>query len=326
MRYAKFIKSGQKIGICAPSAGVGNKIEDFENALSVLSNQGYKIQETKSVRANNDRSTSGKNRAKELDELVCDKNIDMIMCATGGDYMLEIMPYVNFDNIDKNPKWIMGYSDPTNILYTVTTKLDIATLYGFNASSYGRNSKDEKDNLSIISGKLVKQSSSKKHISFLKEINGETKYDTDTKWLCKQDEITIKGRLIGGCLDCIDKLIGSEFDYTKQFIERYKDDGIVYYFDIFAMTPLSVYLTLLQMHNAGYFKYCKGVLIGRIAIPNIENKKFDYIKAIDKAMGKIPHIMEMDIGHSSPRMTLINGGLIEVNYSKGKGSIKQKLS
>lgn len=325
MRYAKFIKRGQRIGICAPSAGVGHKLLDFEKALKVLLNEGYKVKETKSVRANSDRSASGKQRAKELDELVLDNHVDMIMCATGGDYMFEILPYVNFDNIDKNPKWIMGYSDPTNILYTVTTKLDIATLYGFNASSYGENTKDEKDNLKIISGKLVKQSSSKKHISFLKEIAGETKYDSETKWICKQDDIVIKGRLIGGCLDCIDKIIGTEYDYTNQFVERYKDDGIVYYFDIFAMTPLNVYLTLLQMKYAGYFKYCKGVLVGRIAIPNIENKKFDYIKAINLALGKIPHIMEMDIGHSSPKMTLINGGLIEVNYSKGKGSIKQKL-
>ena len=55
-----------------------------------------------------------------LDELVKDEDVDMILCAAGGDFMLEMMPYVNFDHIRENPKWICGMSDPTNLLFTVT--------------------------------------------------------------------------------------------------------------------------------------------------------------------------------------------------------------
>ena len=51
----------------------------------------------------------------------------------------------------------------------------------------------------------------------------------------------------------------------------------------------------------------------------------DYIKAADKVLKKIPHICEMDIGHTTPYMTLINGALIDVRYRQGKGSIAFKL-
>ena len=267
MIFPEFIKKGQKIGICAPSAGMGNNIEDFKQGLNILKDEGYKIKVTKSCYNKGIVSTGKIKRAKELDELVVDKNIKMIICATGGDFMHEILPHVNFENIINNPKWIMGYSDPTNLLYPLTTKYDIATIYGFNSGYRYNQGRFQKENLKMISGKTIKQKSYNKYQEFLESINGEEKYLHEVKWLSKEN-INIEGRVIGGCLDVIQFLIGTKFDGTKDFINRYKEDGIVYYFDIFSMAPENVYYTLSQMKNAGYFDYCKGILIGRIAFPS----------------------------------------------------------
>lgn len=35
------------------------------------------------------------------------------------------------------------------------------------------------------------------------------------------------GRLLGGCLDCLVNLKGTEFDKTVEFVEKYKEDGII---------------------------------------------------------------------------------------------------
>ena len=43
MIYPKFLNSGDTIGICAPSAGVGKKINEFEKSLNTLKKEGYKI-------------------------------------------------------------------------------------------------------------------------------------------------------------------------------------------------------------------------------------------------------------------------------------------
>ena len=325
MKYPDFIKKGSKIGICAPSAGVGKKLEEFELSNEVLASKGYRIKETASVRVNNERSASGKKRAAELDELVQDKDVDMILCAAGGDFMLEMMPYVNFDHIKENPKWICGMSDPTNLLFPVTTMLDIATLYGTNGAgfTYDR-SRPQSTFFRYIEGDIVKQNSYNRYITFLDMINENHVY-YPVKWQSKKEELRIEGRLIGGCLECIEKLIGTKFDHVNAFIDRYKDDGIVWFFDVFNMSSYNFYLTLLQLESAGWFRHCKGVLIGRVCFPNVEDKKLDYIKAADKVLKKIPHICEMDIGHTTPYMTLINGALIDVRYRQGKGSIAFKL-
>lgn len=326
MRYPNFLKKNCTIGVCAPSAGVGHKLKSFDESLKVLKNEGFRVVETNSVRNIGVRSANAKVRANELKLLVNDEKIDMIITATGGDYMFEIMPYVDFDNIEKNIKWYMGYSDPTNLLYTITTKLDIATLYGFNAGSYSLDLPLwQKNNLKILKGDLIKQKSYKKYISFIDSCNGKTKLDKEVKWISNTEKIDVSARLIGGCFEVIEKLIGTKYDYTLDFINRYKDDGIIWFFDVFSDSSYTFYLTLLQMKYAGYFENTKAVIFGRVAFEKIEDKKLDYFKAAKKVLKNIPFIMDADIGHSDPKMTLINGSIARIKYCDNKGEISFKL-
>ncbi len=323
MIYPEFLKKKDTIGVVALSEGVGHKIEDYDNSISILKKE-YKIKETNSVRINGLVSNTAIKRAEELDELVLDKNVKMIVCAAGGDGQLETLPYINYEHIKENPKWIMGASDPTNLLYPVTTMLDIATIYGFNACQYHGNI-DEENNLEILKGNLVTQNSYKKYQKFIDSIKENDIYHRVS--YKSNNNIHIKGRMIGGCLDCIGKIIGTKYDYTNDFINKYKDDGIIWYMDNFALSAFDTYLTLLQFKNAGYFRYCKAVLFGRVAFPNTENSKYidEYEKAYKMALEDIPYVSEMDIGHTTPCFTLINGAIANVDCVKNKGKISFEL-
>ena len=129
MIYPEFLKKGNTIGICAPSAGIGeDDFADFEISLSHLKGQGWAIKETESVRSGLDESAPPAIRAKEFNELINNKDVNAIICASGGDFLISMLPYVDAEAIKKNPKWVQGYSDPTSLLYYVTTKLDLATI------------------------------------------------------------------------------------------------------------------------------------------------------------------------------------------------------
>ena len=52
MIYPRFLSGQSTIGICAPSAGVGHKLESFDQSLAVLRKQGWKVWETEHVRVN----------------------------------------------------------------------------------------------------------------------------------------------------------------------------------------------------------------------------------------------------------------------------------
>lgn len=64
-----------------------------------------------------------------------------------------------FAKIQTNPKFIQGFSDPTGILFPVTTKYDIATIYGNNFGDYGAECDDKSilDNIQIITGNIIEQ-------------------------------------------------------------------------------------------------------------------------------------------------------------------------
>ena len=159
MKYPKFLKDNDTIGVCALSAGVGHKLEDYLKSINVLKENGYRIKEKGSVRVDDVRGGSSKERSESLKSLYLDNDVDMVMCAAGGDFCYEILPYIDLDSIKNNPKWFMGYSDPTSVCLMITTKLDIATIYGLNAGSFEKELRYCNDNLSILKGNIISQKS-----------------------------------------------------------------------------------------------------------------------------------------------------------------------
>lgn len=327
MQYPKFLEKKDTIGITAPSQGVGDNIESFEKSIATLKKYGYQIKETASVRNKGIASTTGENRSKELDELITDKNIKMIICASGGDFLVDMLPSINWENIRKNPKWIMGYSDPTALLYITTTKLDIATLYGCNAGSFDQTKPHQclKNTLEILAGNIIEQTSFDFYQKdWLEEADGYHLTEP-VYWEALNGEVNIKGRIIGGCLDCLKDLIGTSYDYTKDFIQRYKEEGIIWYFDVCELSVEVFYRTLFQMREAGWFHYIKGIIVGRVAVPSCFYKDFSYQDALKKLFPDIPLIFNADIGHVPPKMTIINGSIAHITCKNGKGAITQIL-
>jgi muramoyltetrapeptide carboxypeptidase LdcA involved in peptidoglycan recycling len=323
MKYPKVLTTNSRVGVTALSAGVGSHIEDYKKSLSSLEKSGFGIIETASVRNIGETSNTKEIRASEFDRLVKDNDVEMIMCATGGDYLIETLPYINFENVKNNPKWIMGASDPTSLLYVITTSLDIATLYGFNASSFDSTPLHESQNISIeiIKGNLLPQTSYD-----LYEKNRENRlngYNLEEKvyWETLNGPVDITGRIIGGCLDCLRYLPGTKYDNTKNFIEKYKDDGIIWFFDIFSLTVEDLHCTLFQLKESGWFKYLKGIIVGRVMFPGSFGEK-TYQSVLKENFPDIPIIFNADIGHVAPKMTIINGSIAHITSSDGKGKIE----
>ena len=323
MLYPEFIKKKETIGICAPSAGVGKKLDIYLTSLEHL-HQFFSTKETASVRIHNLRSNTPEIRAQELHTIIDDEDVKLILCASGGDFLFEILPHVQFEKFLQHPKWIMGYSDPTSLLYTLTTKYDIATIYGCNGSSYDVDHPFIDNNLDIIQGNLVTQHSFSHYQKTEDFIQNIDEFKGTVKWILSQPEINVSGRCIGGCLEVLQNLFGTIYDGTNNFINRYQNDGIIWYFDVFNMSAETFYLTLLKMKYTNYFIHTKAIIVGRVCFENSETG-MTYLEALQKAIPDIPFIFNADIGHVSPKMTLINGAIMHLQAQDNKGSISFTL-
>lgn len=335
MIYPKFLKKNDWIGITAPSDGTVEETDIYRlnNAIKKFEELNYKIKETSDVRTSiKGKSAPSKVQAKELEDLFKDEKIKCIICAGGGDFLLEMLSEVDFEVIKNNPKWLQGYSDPTGLLFTITTNLDIATIYADNFKSFGMEKwhKSLKNNLKILEGNLIKQESFEKYESARTEkLIGNEEYNLDArvKWEnINSKEVNIRGRIIGGCLDILSELFGTRFDKTKDFIDKYKDDGIVWYLENCEMTSESVIRTLWKFKDNGWFKHTNGIVFGRSALEQ-SCYNISFKEAVTRVLGNlnIPIIFNADIGHVSPRMTIINGAICNVISKNGKGEIKFEL-
>ncbi|MEE3343323.1 MAG: S66 peptidase family protein [Bacilli bacterium] len=334
MIYPKFITKNSTIGITAPSDGKIDKLDliRLDNAYNKLKRLGYNIKETSSVRTSiNGRSNTAKNRALELEELFNDKNIDIIISASGGEFMMEILPYLNFNIIKNNPKWFCGYSDNTTLGFILPTIFDIASIYSDNISAFGMNKWHQSINnyLDIITGNIITQKSFSKYQSTYQDyITGLESYNLDkpVSWtnLTGQKEIKLEGRLIGGCLDVLLTLVGTKYDKVSRFINKYKNDGIVWFLESCDLSSEQIIRGLWQLKEAGWFKYSKGFIFGR-TITKKTYTNTSYEEAILTSLKdlNIPIIIDSDFGHTNPRLTIINGCYTKIISKNGKGEITQ---
>ena len=332
MIYPKFIKEQGTIGVTAPSRGITNELDlkRLESAIKNLNEKGFNVIETENVRTDNlGRSSSKEERAKQLESLFLDKEVDAIISASGGDFIMEMIPYLNYEVIKNNPKWFQGYSDPTWLTYTITTNLDIATIYSNNFKSFGMNPwhKSLETNIKILKGDLINQKSFEKYELYKK--NQETGLEDynlteKVKWkiITGEKEVAIKGRMIGGCLDVINEIYGTNYDKTQEFLEKYQNDGIIWYLENYSLTSEDLTRVLWKLNDKGYFKYTKGIIFGRsLNYQSFYNLSFEEtIKSSLKDL-KVPIITEADFGHLSPRMTIINGAIAEIKVKNDQGEI-----
>ena len=331
MIYPKFIK------VPAPSDGAYDELSKirYKNARKNLQNLGYEIIESKNLfNSNKTRSADAITRAEELNEMFENDNIDLILCATGGEFLVEILPYVDFSKIVKSPKFVQGFSDPTSLLYSLTTKYDIATIYSNNYKSFGMQEYDEsmKNNLEILKGNIIKQKSFEMYEGGRTErvtgLEGYTLTDKVEWKILNSDSAKFTGRIIGGCIDNISSLIGTKYDGAKEFIERYKNDGIIWYLDNFELSKEELIRVLWKFNDLGYFEYTKGIVFGRIGIEKQSYLGYTLEEALnDSVISKlnIPIIYDADISHKGPTMTIINGAIAEIEVNNGKGCIKLEL-
>ena len=339
MRYPEFLKKGDTIGICAPSCGIvrPDRVERLNYAKIALEEMGYKVIETPSVRTDHRlRSSDAKTRAEEFMSLYENPEVKLIIFATGGEFLCEIYDYLDLEKI-KNlpPKWTQGYSDCTGISFIFNTLLDIPGMYGQTIKDYAMLPLHESlmDALRIMSGEEVVQHSfdlyenewedesqenNPRHSYYL---NGKVEWKS-----LKQETINISGRLLGGCLDSIKFYVGTKYDDVNNYLEKYKEDGFVWFFDCYEFNTPDLFRTLWQLKNANYFKYCNAIIIGRpYSIEDIAD--ITYIDVLREVLEdlKVPVIYDADVGHVSPQIPLVNGAIINLKYDNGKATIKQIL-
>jgi len=138
------LKTGDTIGIISPCDLL--KPEYICKAIKNIEKLGLKIKLSNNIFSNSAvYAASICERAQDFNDMIADKEVKMVFFG-GGEVCNEILPYIDFENIRKNPKIICSFSDGTTIVDAVYSRVDMVTFYGsnpnmfMNLSEYNKNS------------------------------------------------------------------------------------------------------------------------------------------------------------------------------------------
>lgn len=300
---------------------------------------GYQISETPNVRECNKLvSSSGKKRAEEFLNLWKDEKVKYIITARGGEFLMEMLPYLDKEVIKNSiPKWVQGFSDSSLLLFYLTTNFNIATIHGNNFSAYGMKELDKSllKSIEFVRNPLevLTQYSFEKFETY--SINREDGKELEPfnltekivyKNLYGNNGEVLEGRLIGGCIDVLKIIIGTEFDNTKEFCKQFKE-GMIWYLENCEMSLTELYRSLWQMRNAGWFENTKAFLIGRSRANNPIGEFLyeDVLHSVFDDMN-VKIIYDVDFGHVQPQWTMVNGSYAKFEFKNGKGRLESCLN
>ncbi|MBO4411749.1 MAG: LD-carboxypeptidase [Lachnospiraceae bacterium] len=327
MRYPEFLQPGQTIGYVAPSYGTAiepyrtaflNALDKFEKlgfgkdlGPNVYKNEGIGI------------SSTPEDCGRELTEYYVSARNHALISVGGGELMCEDLPYVDFERIRAaRPKWYMGYSDNTNFTFLSTTLCDTAALYAPCAASFGMEPWHPavQDAFDLLTGRktFVESYDLWEKESLKDPENPFAPYNVTEPNLMRfadWDGTPLQGRLLGGCLDCLINLCGTRFDRVREFTERYKNDGILWFLEACDLNVFSIRRALWELREAGWFTTARGFLIGRPLVMGQEFLGLDQYEAVLGILEdfNVPILMDLDIGHLPPMMPLVSGSLALVS-------------
>ena len=132
IRWPRALPKGGTIGICSPAGP--SKAGSISIAADALRERGYEV-----VIAPNAEAThcdfpylAGDidARVSDINALLCDPNVDAIVAARGGYGSAQLLPYLDYTSILRDPKPLVGYSDITSLNLGILAQTGIVSFSG----------------------------------------------------------------------------------------------------------------------------------------------------------------------------------------------------
>lgn len=319
------------IYLVAPSFGCNSHPykERLTRAIKNLEDYGFKIIKGKYIFDSEDKfaSSSAINRASEIIKAF-NSPASLILSVAGGEIENEILPYIDFSKLCNSNKLFMSFSDNTNTSFLLATISKIKSVYGLSAASFFSIGKLEKMTLDLLTNKIDTISGFDKYI----DISQSNKYRlrkqpyTINKSIININNFTtVKGKLLGGCLDCLLTICGTKFDQVKKYTSESKEKFILY-LESCDLNPLQVRRGLFQLKYAGWLDNASAIIFGRmqdvLGYEKILN--YTYYEAIKDALSSLnkPILYGIDLGHVGPSLPMINNAQVIIEYKNNNIFIK----
>lgn len=339
IRFPSALGPGARIGVTAPSSGVEADLHPrLELALQRLRDLGYRVHEGGCLRSTHEgASAPAPVRARELEHMLCDSEIDAVLPPWGGQLAIQLLPLLDFECLSEvPPKWFAGFSDLSTLAVPLLLRAGWASLHGPNLMELGTADPvhDHALELMALSGPgPFEQSASRRHArrpaDWRARPAAALTMDSMTRWRRldgEEDPLLLRGRALGGCIETLSRLAGTTFGDVPGFVRSHRDEGVLLFLEQAEMPPFELARCLCSLRLHGWFEGLAGLVFGRFS-PADASPGFGFDNALSGALSGLscPVLMDLDIGHVPPQLSLVQGALAELEFARDGGRIRQWL-
>ncbi|MBQ2826122.1 MAG: LD-carboxypeptidase [Clostridia bacterium] len=292
---AEKLKFGDTIGVTGvSSSATGDSLTYFYEAEKFLTQQGFRVKRGKYV-LEDDHGSAGTRfqKAEDMMDMFLDDEVKAIVCLNGGDTCNTFLDLLDYEEIKKHPKIVVGYSNVTVLLMALQAKAGLTCFSGPNFVDFGRE-------------KCVGQ-----YPVFIDAfVNG----NTDRFKNCEMTAVRegdMKGKLLGTNMGTMIHILGTEFfpDVT----------GAVLALEVFSCPHNKCQYILAQLKQHKVFDRVNGIIVGYnhsfqaggAEFPQLEDWLLDYTREYS-----FPIFKCNSFGHVIVNSVLPIGSEIEVKDGK----------
>lgn len=329
----QMLRPGDKIGIISPSwCGPAVVPHRVENGRRFLESLGYEVVLAPHATGRYRGYLSGtpQDRAADLHAMFADPSVKAIITAIGGDHSCQMLPYIDWELIRRNPKIHCGFSDVTVLNVAIHAKTGLVTFngpalmvdfaeypkpFGYMLDSFQRTlCLAEAPGIIEPAPEWAEES-----------LNWATQADltrpramTPSEGWVWLREGKAAGPLIGGCLESMQHLRGTP--YWPSW------DGAVFFWETSEdrPSPSTIDSILADYENMGVLEKLCGMIVGRSrSYPPEWRQQLREVILERTARFHFPVITEMDFGHTAPQFTLPLGARAEIDTAARRFAITE---
>ena len=286
--FPRPLKEGDTIAILAP-AGIINP-EHVEFATPVLEEQGWKVKVMPHTLGQwGNYSGTPAERLSDLEDAFLDPEVRAILCARGGYGVVHLLDSLNKLPIEKDPKWVIGYSD-ISALHAYMSSKGIASIHASMTSHIRKGAED-------IDNKVL-----------FEILRGDAPAFTfDSHQYDRLGQCC--GKLVGGNVAVIAELINTPYDIIEE-------DTILFIEDI-AEPIYKIERIMYQLRLSGILPRLRGLIVGQFTeykpddnYADMETMIYDMVKPYD-----FPVAFNVPIGHVDHNIPVIESAKVTLKVT-----------
>lgn len=271
-------------------------------------------------------------RADDLMSAFADPSIQAIFSSIGGEDSIRTLPYTDLEVIQAHPKIFMGYSD-TTITHLACFKAGLTTFYGPSImAGFAENGgmfpyMVDSVRRTLFSSEpinLICPNENGWTVEFLEweepaNQNRKRELQPSPGWRWLQGRGVRRGHLLGGCLEVLDWLRGSDIWPS---LDQWQDAILFVETSEETPSPAAVRRYLRSLAALGILQVLAGILFARPGGQINPEKFVDYDKALLQVVAdecgvtELPIIANMDFGHTDPMSVLPLGVMAEIDCAQ----------